>query len=115
MSLLTADPSRIDPEWMTRALRQAGVIKEVRVVDLACKPVGNGLVGDSYRFRLTYDGDQPNAPATVIGKFPPQIPRAASPVPRICFTSAKSRSIASSGDHGRHSHPADRSPPKSIR
>lgn len=70
MSLLTADPSRIDPEWMTRALRQAGVIKEVRVVDLACKPVGNGLVGDSYRFRLTYDGDQPNAPATVIGKFP---------------------------------------------
>ena len=51
MSLLTADPSRIDPEWMTRALRQAGVIKEVRVVDLACKSVGNGLVGDSYRFR----------------------------------------------------------------
>jgi hypothetical protein len=70
MSLLTADPSRIDPEWMTQALRQAGVIDEISVVDLACKPVGNGLVGDSYRFSLTYDCDRPNAPATVIGKFP---------------------------------------------
>ena len=70
MSLLTADPSRIDPEWMTRALREARVIDDVKVIDLVCKPVGNGLVGDSYRFHLTYDGDEPNAPASVVGKFP---------------------------------------------
>jgi hypothetical protein len=70
MRLLAADPSRISPEWMTQALREAGVIDEVRVVDLVYAPVGNGLVGDSYRFHLSYDGDQPHAPATVIGKFP---------------------------------------------
>ena len=114
MSLLTADPSRIDPEWMTRALRQAGVIKEVRVVDLACKPVGNGLVGDSYRFRLTYDGDQPNAPATVIGKFPAADPASRQSGSAHCFTSAKSRSIASWRPRSPFT-PRDRSSPKSIR
>lgn len=70
MSLLTADPLRIDPEWMTQALREAGLIDQARVIDLACKPVGNGLVGDSYRFHLTYAGNEPNAPASVVGKFP---------------------------------------------
>ncbi|MDH2382105.1 phosphotransferase [Bradyrhizobium sp. CER78] len=70
MSLLTADPSRIDPEWMTRALREAGLIDQARVVGLVCTPVGNGLVGDSYRFHLTYDGNEPRAPASVVGKFP---------------------------------------------
>ena len=32
MSLLTADPSRIDPEWMTQALRGAGLIDQARVI-----------------------------------------------------------------------------------
>jgi hypothetical protein len=37
---------------------------------MTCKPVGNGLVGDSYRFDLTYEEAEPDAPASVIGKFP---------------------------------------------
>jgi len=69
-SLLTPDPARIDPDWMTRALRRAGVLREASVVDVTRAPVGNGLVGDSYRFTLTYDHHEPGAPASVIGKFP---------------------------------------------
>jgi hypothetical protein len=37
---------------------------------MTCEPVGNGLVGDSYRFDLTYEDAEPDAPASVIGKFP---------------------------------------------
>jgi hypothetical protein len=70
MSLLIPGPFQIDPEWMTDALRRADAIREARVVDITCKPVGNGLVGDSYRFSLTYEGIEPGAPASVIGKFP---------------------------------------------
>ena len=55
MNLLIPDPLQIDPEGMTGALRRAGAIRGARVVDMTCKPVGNGLVGDSYRFDLTYE------------------------------------------------------------
>ena len=41
-----------------------------KVVEMTCKPVGNGLVGDSYRFGLAYEEVEPDAPARVIGKFP---------------------------------------------
>jgi hypothetical protein len=37
---------------------------------MTCKPVGNGLVGDGYRFGLAYEEVEPGAPARVIGKFP---------------------------------------------
>ena len=70
MSFLTPGPLQIDPEWMTDALRRADAIRGARVVDMTCKPVGNGLVGDSYRFDLTYEDAEPDAPASVIGKFP---------------------------------------------
>lgn len=68
--LLVPDPARIDAEWMTQALRQAGALRSARVVDVARKPVGNGLVADSYRFILDYDRDEPDAPRSVVGKFP---------------------------------------------
>ena len=76
--LLASDPARIDAEWMTRALRRAGVPGSARVVDIARKPVGNGLVADSYRFTLTYvllsrtggDGGDPH-PAGVRGRNRP--------------------------------------------
>src|SRR5271156_4426763 len=70
MSFLTPGPLQIDAEWMTAALRQAGAIRGARVLDITCDPVGNGLVGDSYRFGLTYGEVEPDAPASVIGKFP---------------------------------------------
>src|ERR1700730_13316815 len=55
MNFLTPGPLQIDPEWMTGALRRAGAIRGARVVGMTRDPVGNGLVGDSYRFGLTYD------------------------------------------------------------
>jgi hypothetical protein len=70
MNFLTPGPLQIDPEWMTAALRQAGAIRGARILDITCDPVGNGLVGDSYRFGLTYGEVEPDAPASVIGKFP---------------------------------------------
>ena len=70
MNSLTPGPLQIDPDWMTGALRRAGALRESRVADMTSKPVGNGLVGDSYRFDLTYEDAEPDAPASVIGKFP---------------------------------------------
>jgi hypothetical protein len=75
MSCLIPGPLQIDQEWMTGALRRAGAICKAKVVDMTCKAVGNGLVGDSYRFGLTYadltyEEAEPEAPASVIGKFP---------------------------------------------
>ncbi len=55
---------------MTDALRQAGAMRGTKVVDMTCEPVGNGLVGDSYRLGLAYEEVEPDAPASVIGKFP---------------------------------------------
>jgi hypothetical protein len=70
MSLLQPDSARIDADWMNAALRQAGVLGGARVTDVARSPVGNGLVGDSFRFTLTYDRPEPGLPSSVIGKFP---------------------------------------------
>jgi len=70
MNSLIPGPLQINPDWMTGALRRAGAIRVARVVDMTCKPVGNGLVGDSYRFDLAYEEAEPDAPASVIGKFP---------------------------------------------
>lgn len=67
---IAAQPDRIDAAWMTLALRAAGVLPEGQVATVQTKPVGNGLIGDSFRFSLTYDGAASDAPASVIGKFP---------------------------------------------
>ena len=69
-SLLAPDPARIDPAWMTHALAAAGVIGDAKVTEVVRTPVGNGLVGDSFRFVLTYDRAAPTAPRSVVGKFP---------------------------------------------
>jgi hypothetical protein len=67
---IAASSDKIDAEWMTQALRAAGVLPRGRVSNVAGKPVGNGLVGDSFRFSLTYEGAPADAPASVVGKFP---------------------------------------------
>jgi hypothetical protein len=67
---IAAGPESVDADWMTAALRASGALPEGRVTRLEATPVGNGLVGDSFRFKLTYDAAPPGAPASVVGKFP---------------------------------------------
>lgn len=71
---VAARPQDADAAWMTRALRRAGALGDANVTDLASKPVGNGLVGDSFRFGLTYDHETPGAPDSLVGKFAAQDP-----------------------------------------
>lgn len=66
---IAARPDQVDAAWMTAALKAVGVLEEGRVAALERKPVGNGLVGDSFRFTLTYEGAPAGAPASVVGKF----------------------------------------------
>jgi hypothetical protein len=45
-------------------------LPEGAVVEIASKRVGAGMLGDSVQFTLTYDRDRPEAPQSVVGKFP---------------------------------------------
>lgn len=60
----------VSPEWLTAQLRAAGVICHESVTDFTARPIGNGLVGDSLRYALTYDPPAPRAPASLVAKFP---------------------------------------------
>lgn len=60
----------IDAAWLTAALRQGGALPHGIVAAMTAVPVGNGLVGTSIRFTLRYDGAPPDAPRSVVGKFP---------------------------------------------
>lgn len=67
---IAASADQIDAEWMTAALRAAGALPDSgRVTAIDRKPVGNGLVGDSFRFTLTCEGAAPDTPQSVVGKF----------------------------------------------
>lgn len=66
---IAATVDAIDPAWMTAALRASGALPTGAVTAIDVKPVGNGLVGDSFRLSLTYDGAPATAPASVVGKF----------------------------------------------
>ena len=66
---LIARPADMTPEWMTQALRSAGVLGDGRVSALDFDFIGTGKIGDNARFALRYEGDAEGAPATVVGKF----------------------------------------------
>lgn len=66
---IAASVEEIDPAWMTAALRSSGALPTGEVTALTVTPVGNGLVGDSFRLALTYDGAPASAPTSVVGKF----------------------------------------------
>ncbi|MBW2229447.1 MAG: phosphotransferase [Deltaproteobacteria bacterium] len=67
---LIDDPDAVTPEWMTDVLRASGAIRDARVVGLDPRQVGTGQMGASVRFGLTYDLAEPDAPDSVVGKFP---------------------------------------------
>jgi len=65
---LRASADAVDAEWMSRILQCAGVDAEVSGVE--ARPVGTGQIGECVRLRLNYRGEAPQAPRSLIGKFP---------------------------------------------
>jgi len=59
----------VTPEWLTVALRHAGVLRDSKVIGVTTKRVGNGMFGDSVRFAIEYDRAEEAAPTSVVGKF----------------------------------------------
>ena len=64
--------------WLTGALRDAGAIRDARVVSLRFERIGEGVgfVGQVARIVPAYDRAEDGAPASVIGKFPAATPAA---------------------------------------
>ncbi len=60
------DSGDVDEAWLTAALRSAGF--DVTVAHCSQAPVGNGQVGDTFRYTLGYDGPAEGAPTSIIGK-----------------------------------------------
>ncbi len=58
----------IDATWLGAALAAGGV--EARLRDFTAQPVGTGQIGDCVRFMLDYEQAPPDAPASLVGKFP---------------------------------------------
>jgi hypothetical protein len=69
---LPAAPREVTADWLTSALRETGTISSSRVTGIDYEVIGEGVgvLGQLARFRLEYDSADPDAPATVIGKFP---------------------------------------------
>ncbi len=68
MTLAIVRPQAITPDWLTQVLHAGGV--EAKVRDFTKKRVGTGQIGQSVRFALDYSDAPPNAPASLVGKFP---------------------------------------------
>ena len=72
---LISDPDLADARWFTNVLQLAGSLDTAVVTAVERKRIGTGQTGHSVAFSLTYDKPAPDAPATVVGKFPSQEPQ----------------------------------------
>ncbi len=62
-------PDALTPEWLTAALRGAGVLDDATVTATSLTPVGTGQMCDSVRITPTYDIDT-DAPTSLVAKLP---------------------------------------------
>ena len=62
----------LTPEWLTRALRTGGALRDANVIGVSSEVLGEGegFVGLIARLRLTLDRSEPGAPETLIAKMP---------------------------------------------
>lgn len=68
-TLAIVPPQDVTPAWLTAALRNRGI--DVTVAGVTSETVGTGQLGETRRYRLQYAGTRPpDAPATLVGKFP---------------------------------------------
>ena len=69
MSEIVSTAEAVDEAFLTETLRRSNAIGEAKVIGLTRTQVGNGMLGESVRFDLTYDRAN-DGPASVVGKFP---------------------------------------------
>lgn len=69
-------PSELTAEWLTETLEAAGVLHGAQVTSFSTSPVGEGIgmLGILVRVDISYDRPAPDAPPTVIAKFPSAVP-----------------------------------------
>lgn len=70
---LPGSPAEISADWLTRALRSTGTIREATVTAFDMEPdiaAGVGFMGQLARITPTYDRREDGAPPSIIGKFP---------------------------------------------
>jgi Ecdysteroid kinase-like family len=69
-------PGELTTEWLTATLEAAGVLHGAKVIGLSTSPVGEGIgmLGILARVDMTFDGPVPDAPQTIIAKFPSAVP-----------------------------------------
>ena len=69
---IPAGPEELTPDGITAMLRDSAVLRDSNVTgfDTEILGEGEGFLGTIVRLRLRYDREEPDAPATLIGKFP---------------------------------------------
>lgn len=69
---IPAGPEELTADWLTDALRSAGVITTSTVTKIETRVIGegSGFIGQLALVSLTYDAPEPGAPASLIAKFP---------------------------------------------
>ena len=69
-------PQEITPEWINYAFSEAGICNSGAIRDVKVEPLGphvKGLLSSICRVRITYEPKEPELPASVVIKFPPEI------------------------------------------
>ncbi len=69
---IPTSPQDLDVEWLTAALNRGGALADSRVVSFTSTTLGEGagLLGQLTRIELAYEPPAPEAPQSLIAKFP---------------------------------------------
>jgi Uncharacterized oxidoreductase dhs-27 len=80
-------PTQITSEWLTPALRKAGVLEDQVVRSVGVEPLhtGQGFTSRLVRLCLEYDVPAPGAPASLIAKFPSPVTEVRAAVSELGF------------------------------
>lgn len=68
---IPATPNAITSDWLTLALRRAGILKRARVIAITVQPIaaGSGFLGQTARLIIEYDEREAGAPASFFVKL----------------------------------------------
>ncbi len=70
------NPKELTTEWLTATLDAAGALGGAEVTSFSTSPVGEGIgmLGILARVEMDFDRPAPEAPQSVIAKFPSAVP-----------------------------------------